>query len=581
MPTEVVVNGKVQKRPGTYSQIKSGISNPALALSYGNICIIDTGAVSAGIVEFAGTVENTYYGQEGIGVENLDVVNSAAIGSGINGTHKSGLDSVLVFNNITEYREAIRAGYLWLLGEPLFLPAGVGRGVSGASKVYYIKAATTVSASITFALSGAATLVFKPLAEGYGANGVEVSSNLTVGYAAKLVAGVIDTAKFKFQFYVASFKGYDTQNGNTPFDTLTPAQSPQKLLVESPELSTVQEVLDWCATSYEYQKYFAVPVTPTITGAGTITGSHVSAYPGNTLATGGSETYDSDDFAAVLEILNGIDNALFLTTDSADGPNSMGLNNTALLDYCVNTSKYEKFMIVGGGGSTSTTELKGLSGTNSQNIAAYYNSDKAIVCHGGIKKVFPGTVGTRTYNTLYTAFLAAGRIAGLEPQVPLTLKHINIDGVVHRLSENDQTFCLENGILYTYFDNELGKFVFGQDINTLLNNKFLVNNDGSSFSIAVKRITAQLNREIIINAKQTFFGSESGPNRNTISKESITSWLDGFLKGKIASTNNDDLITGFGGIEVTVNQDNYAVNYWFVPNFEVSKIVFTGLILDK
>lgn len=581
MPTQVVVNGKGQIRPGTYSQILSGITNPPQALSYGNVCIIDTGAVSAGIVEFAGTLANAYYGLEGIGVENLDVVNSVAAGSGINGTHKSGIDAVLEFNNIDEYRDTIRGGYLWQLAEPLFLPGGAGKGISGASKVFYIKAATTTAASITFALTGAGTLVFKPLSEGLNANGVEESSNLIVGYATKLVAGVIDTAKFKFQFYVASFKGYDTQNANVPFDNITASQSTPRLLVESPELDTIQEVLDWCATSYEYQKYFAIPATPTITGAGTITSTHVSDYPGYTLAAGGTESYSSTDMDDVIAILGGIDNAIFLTTDSGDGPNSMGLNNTKLVDFCVNQAKYEKFLFLGGGGSNSVSELKGLSGTNSQNIAAYYDSDKVIVCHGGIKRAFPGSIGLRTYNTLYKAFLIAGRVAGLEPQVPVTLKTLDIDGEVHRLTDSDQDFCLRNGIMYSYYDTEFNKIVAGQGINTLLNNSFYVNNDGSSFSIAVKRITAQLNKEVIIESKKTFYGSEAGPNRNTVSVESITTWLDGFLKAKIASTNDDDLITNYGGITVTVNQDNYFVNYWFVPNFEVSKIVFTGFMLDK
>ena len=559
MGTQVVVNGRSQKQPGVYSQIKSGVINPLPALSYGNVCIIDTGATSAGVPTGDGW----------------------AIGSGINGTHKSGIDSVLEFGSLNEFRDKIRGGYLWLLGQPLFLPMGSGKGIAGASKVFYIKACTTVSAGVSFSLSGAIStpLVFKPLGEGTGANGVVVSSNLTAGYGIKLVAGVVDVAKFKFQFYVTVFKGLDTQNGSIPFDGITAAQSKPRLLVESPELTTVQALLDWCAVNSEFQKYFAIPAAPTITGAGTITGSHVTAYPGFTLATGGTEVYSSTDMDAVITILNEVDNAIFLSTDT--GANSMTLNNTKLLDFCSEVSKYEKFMFLGGGGSTVTNQLKGLSGGNSQNIAAYFNSDNVIVCHGGIKKSFVGSVGLRTYNTLYKAFLCAGRTAGLEPQVPITLKPIDIDGEVHRLMTDDRDFCIDNGILYTYYDVELGKIVLGQDINTLLNNAFLVNNDATSFSIQVKRITAQLNKEVIINAKKTFYGIESGPNRNTISQESISSWLDGFLKSKVASTNDDDLITDYGDIQVTVSEDNYSVQYSFVPNFEVSKIVFTGFILDK
>jgi hypothetical protein len=213
-------------------------------------------------------------------------------------------------------------------------------------------------------------------------------------------------------------------------------------------------------------------------------------------------------------------------------------------------SYWEQSPAIGGGGSTSTSQLKGLSGQNSQNIAAYFNSDKVIVCHGGTKKSLPGVVGLRTYNTLYKAFLFAGRAAGVEPQVPITLKKIDIDGEVHRLTDDEQEFCLTNGICYSYYDFELSSFVVGQGITSLLNNVNLINNDATSFSLAVLRIKSQLNKEIILEAKKTFYGSESGPNRNTISKESLSSWLDGFLKKKVASTNNDDLITGYGNLRM-------------------------------
>lgn len=559
MGTTVIVNGRTQTRPGVYAQIKSGVINPPVAESYGNILIVDTGATSAGVPTGEGW----------------------AIGSGINGTHKSGLDSVLEFGTLDEYRDKIRGGYLWLLGQPLFLPNGKGKSIPGASKVFYIKAATTVSASIAFALTGAVStpLTFKPLGEGTGANGVVVSSNLTAGYGVKLVAGVVDNTKFKFKFYVASYKGLDTQNGSVPFDNISAAQSVPRLLCETPELLTVQEVLDWCNTSYEFLKYFAPVATPTIVGGGTITGTHVSAFPGYTLATGGTETYASTDMDAIVSILDEIDNAIFISTDT--GANSMTLNNTKILDFCTNTSKYEKFLFLGGGGSTSVSQLKGLSGGNSQNIAAYFNSDNVIVCHGGKKKAFQGVVGLRTYNTLYFAFLAAGRVAGLQPQVPVTLKSVDIDGEVHRLNAEEQEFCIKNGILYSYYDMELKTIVIGQGVTTLLNNNYLVNNDASSFSIQLKRITAQLNKEIISEAKRVFYGSESGPNRNTVSPESVSTWLDGFLKSKIASTNKDELITDFGDIQVTVSQDNLSTQYSFVPNFENSKMVFTGFILDK
>jgi hypothetical protein len=91
---------------------------------------------------------------------------------------------------------------------------------------------------------------------------------------------------------------------------------------------------------------------------------------------------------AVIAILKNVDTSLFIITDF--GAQSMSLNATKLVDFIETQAKYEKGIFIGGGGSTSTSQLKGLSGQNSQNIAAYFNSDKVIVCHGGTKKSLPG-----------------------------------------------------------------------------------------------------------------------------------------------------------------------------------------------
>ena len=177
-----------------------------------------------------------------------------------------------------------------------------------------------------------------------------------------------------------------------------------------------------------------------------------------------------------------------------------------------------------------------------------------------------------------------GRCAGLEPQTPLTLKRINIDGEVHVLDEKELEFALDKGILVSYFDDELQNFVILQGVNSLQppNNVFLVNENGTSFSIAVNRIASQLNKEIIFNAKKRFYGDDlNGPNRNTISEEDVIAWLNGFLSRKVANATDDNLITRFQNIQVTTNQDNYYVTYEFAPNFEVNKMIFTGFMLDK
>ena len=652
MPTAIQIKGKTITRPGVYTDTRSGINNPKRTLSYGNVCIIDTNLSSGW-----------------------------AAGAGVNGELTNDKNAVYAFDSIDDFRKHVKGGYLWLLAEALFLPDG-NNGVPGVSRLYFIKAATTTASSVTLTLANG-SLSFKTKDEGTGANGVLSSGVLTQGYAVKLVSGIQDPNKFILQFYVSSFKGLDSQNGNAPYDGVPALSSVAKLLAYTDEFSSIEEIISWCSTNYDFNQYFqltastATPIvevlasasgaitaagsggdvivtkvdgvtvgtftttsgqtqaqvaigvansvtgytatysgstvtltglagsgsslntkllTFTITGGngatatgGTFTGgvdatsdspltsADLLSYPTYEPTTGATESFASQDFDDALAYAKDLDNTFFLSTDY--GANGASLSNTKILDLISNQTKYEKYMYVGGGFDKNT--FKGIGAGCSEAIAKYFDSDNAIVVHGGSKRSVFGTAGFKTYDQLYKTCCAIGRTSGLAPQIPITLKSINIDGEVHSLTEKEQEFCLANGILYSYYDDELGGFVLGQGINTLQNNSFLVNEDGSSFSIAVKRITTQLTREVLYYAKQTFFGSENGPNRNTITDQDIKVWLEGFLKSRTATTGSDNLILRGGNVKVEVQQDNYFVSFEFVPNFEISKIVFIGFILDK
>jgi hypothetical protein len=148
LATEIFFQGKSIKIPGVYSAIKSGINNPAVALAYGNTLFIDTGSG----IQWGG-------------------------GSGINGTHKQGGDSFNTFNNVRDYRNFVRGGLPWFLGGPLFLPGG--GATQGVSSLTYIKAATTVPATLTLAFGDHSStptndgqIVLQLKDEGFVGNGV-------------------------------------------------------------------------------------------------------------------------------------------------------------------------------------------------------------------------------------------------------------------------------------------------------------------------------------------------------------------------------------------------------------------------
>lgn len=543
MATAINVKGRIVTRPGVYSDIKSGIKNPPLALSYGNICIIDDG-IGAG------------YGG----------------GAGINGTLNSNQDAIYAFNTIQDFRDFVKGGPLWLIAEPLFKPAGAG--VSGVSTVFFIRAANTAPATITYEFENG-TVVIKTVDEGVNANGVTEAGQLIKGYGCKIVPGILDSSKYIIQFFVGTYRGDDPMNGNTPYDSILKANSKPTLFIQSPEMVDVQELIDWCTENYQFNQYFKLDSAAS-SATGAFTALDITDNAGYKLAIGGTESYTDDSFDNALQQVKNLDNTFFLATQYGDSATSM--NNTKLLDFCQNEAKYDKFVVVGGG--FNKDKFNGGSGSSSA-IAEFFDSDKVITVHGGAKKVSKGELGFKVYDQLYKTAAVLGRICGLEPQVPITLKTIAIDGEIHQLSENEQEFALSKGILYTYYDYEIGSHVIGQGINTLQNNQFLVNEDGTSFSIAVKRVASQLNKELIYTAKRRFFATNVGPNRNTVTEEDIKAWLEGFLQSKTASSLQDNLIVRFGNISVTVQQDNYFVSYEFVPNFEISKIVFTGFILDK
>ena len=546
MASKVNVNGKLVSIPGIYSVVKSGVKNAPLGLLYGNILIIDNGRYGA-----------TWGG-----------------GSGIAGTLHQDKESVYEFETIQEFRNFVKGGYWWHLAYPLFRPFP---GLNGVSKIFYVRASETTQATVTYTFENG-ELIFKTVDEGEVANGEVTSSILTKGYGVKLVPGVIDTSKYRMQFYVGTFRGTDSIN-NVPYE-LTAANSAPALFLTSPELSSIDEFADWMQTDEDFKSMFVYTShTNSDDGdsgvliPGLLEANDLVTNAGFNLAAGATETYNLNHLQTTLEQVASIDYTFILSEDAED--NAQSSNNALLLDHILYDAKHEKFLMLGGG----RIKSKFKSGVNysSADTAEFYDSDKVIVVHGGPKKKKKGSSGFLLYDTLYKAAVCLGRICGLAPQDAATYKTIDIDGEQHVLTDKEKEYALDKGILYSYFDDELNKHVMGQGINTLQNNEFIVNEDGTSYSIAIRRMTAQLNREISYNAKKTFFGKNEGPNRLTVTEQDLKTWLEGFLSKKV----DDKLIVKFGNITVSVSGDNYFVNYEFVPNFEISKMVFTGTLLEK
>ena len=664
MATTQIFNGQQVTQPGVYANITSGIANAPLALSYGNILIIDTGSGA------------------GWGA-----------GPGIAGTLASGKNAITSYNQLANMRAGIKGGLWWRQADPLFRPAG--SGPAGVSTAFVVKAAATVPAQIDYTFTGGGgnggTLTIKCKDEGVVGNGLVATADqvlsfstlefvtsvigddvdvtldtggtpipvptytiasannsseaaayvthfnasvagtagwkavqlqgtnadqirlyapaptglnqatdsngivnvalvsgtssvtitsptagavngtmLTQGYAAEMIAGTIDPNKFKIQFKLGAFKGYDSDGD--PYDGNAPGVLTPILIAETPEFDNIQTVIDWCNTNATFGAKFVLTASAK-SGTGVVTAADLTSQAGINKASGGTETYNSTHLQTVLDNITELDYT-FLLSDQYEG-DSQSADNSLMLTHIDSEAKYEKFLVIGGGADANTFQ--------SQSIAAaeYWNSDRVILVHGGPKVQSNLTpTGFKDYSSLYKASGVLGRICGLEPQVPATFKNLNIQGERQILNSTQVDECLDKGVLCTRFDIDLGTFCIVQGINTLQRNSYLVNEDGTSFSIAIKRIAAQLNKEIVINAKVQLLGQTNGPNRNTLSSEDVSQWLKGYLGTKTATATTDNLILGFQDIVIDVQGDSYYVTYGFIPNFPVNKIFFTGFMLD-
>ena len=84
----------------------------------------------------------------------------------------------------------------------------------------------------------------------------------------------------------------------------------------------------------------------------------------------------------------------------------------------------------------------------------------------------------------------------------------------------------------------------------------------------------------MILSRQDLLKNPVGTNRSTLSPEVVDAWLEGYLKTKKATEDNDNLILSFREIEITRNQDAYFIKYKFVGNTEISFLFFTGISVD-
>lgn len=550
MGTKYFFDNKEIKLPGAYSTIKSAQSTTPIVANYGTVLVIDNGQGA----EWGG-------------------------GSGISGDLASGADSVYRFTNLSDYQAFLKGGIFWKAAEALFKPAGALQGVS---QVIHVKASTTTKASMTLTATGGGanggTFKIDTRDEGVVANGVQTgsgsSAHLDKGYGFTIESGVKDTNKWIFKIWRGTWKGDYTDS--IAYDGVAKADTVEELVVSSPEFDNIQNLIDWATNDNSFNVYFKLNATSAIAGTGAVNSDDFSGLSGYSLASGGTETYSTTNLDTILEIVEELDYS-FLLNDQYGSTNYDSAASSKMFVHLRDTAKFMKFMVIGGG----SDEDEWTATDGSIDIAEYFDDIHAIVVHSDIKERSQLLAdGFRIWNTLIHSAYVIGRTAGLEPQIPVTNKWLSIDGVVHNMKKSDKELALDSGVLVTQYNEYTNSFNILQGVNTLQNNTYQLNPDATSFSIQIMRIISQINRELVINASQTLLAEERGVNINTLSAGALVNWTKDYLQSRIATEQQDNLIISYSDVVVTRNQDSYFVDYKIEVNGEVTKIFFTGFILN-
>ena len=557
MATIVYFDGAQVIEPGASSAIRSLIPVPAADGTFGNVVLIDTGS-GAG------------YGY----------------GSGINGSLKQGTDTIYQFFDPASMKAAVRGGTLWDIADYLFSPSP---NQSGAASVYFIKAATTVAATLalTFTVTGAVAagiINIKPRTEGACANGVSTTNTsgiavCTRGYACKVRAGIINATAVIVDFYEGAYRGQD-ENGYE-LDVAENLLSPN-LIWSSPEVTTCNALITAMNADTVFTGKFLISST---TASSVPFDSYTVSHPtGLQLFAGGTTVYNAADVDAVLTAIQDLDNSQFLLDNWGKTPTgspdpTLGINKGAM---CVANQKvmahiaadafYKQKMAFMGGGEAQADITNSTDG--SVEIAAYYNNPLLACIHGGVKVPAAG-VAYSTRSAFFNAAMACGIAAGSQPQIPLTYKAVRIMGLKYVPSKPERIKCLQAGVITIKQVKTLG-WVINQGVNTMQQNTAMYYPNGTSPEISIMRIIHQLNKELRINAEPLF----TGQNQNNAGETDVVTFVQGYLLGKIATKKKDNYIMSARNVQATLVQGSWNATYCFVPNGPINKEFFTGFMVD-
>jgi len=541
MATTVVFGNKICKLPGSYARVVSGIPRETPLSTYNNFLLIDTGF---------GNGYNSLKGIQGNGKECIYALTEE------------------------EANYYVKGGPLEPVINGLFHPMANKPGIG---TLYLIKGATATPASA--AIDGETNLVHLfggkivanflktveqgPICNTYPANITDIA-NLKKGFAL-ICKYDKDLGKGWIEIWQGSYRG--TNYGGFEIGDVESKSDPVLIYITKK-----------CNTPAELVNYIKNPAA-----------GFTNYFEFEDLKSD-DENFGDDNINELIKLSGGSEN--YLATSPA-------LND--VLGYTLD-SDYSCMMVAEANGATNlantalnhvTNDAKGIKMVivakddiaNAKLFAAEGNSDLLIVtANQGRNKNKVSPTGFIDHDALVTAAKVAGRIFGLSPEIPGTLKSIGFDGLIEEPSDVDLESLLDYGVITPYYDADLGYFCLSQAVNSLQQNEELFNDDCSTFSIQCKRILAQVVKNLVKQSKIDFWGSmgeDKAANRANLSEAYVKAWTETLLSRLSAApgkTENNYLIN-YEVTKVEIVQDYINVYLAVTVNGEITKIFFLVTVL--
>jgi hypothetical protein len=449
-------------------------------------------------------------------------------------------------------------------GADVEVTAPTGTGVLGNAYVPSVSVTGVITATVPSFYSG-----------GY-------TGGLTKGYASQMNASPNTSISapiiFRIDFEVGTYVGANAQG--IPYNNILEENCLPRILVTSPDFTTIPDLVAWMNKSSQFNKYFKLD-SSAYQGSGTVTALDLTNNATLALFTGGTESYaTSGIFDTTLDCLTAeyYNYVLCLESGINGTTGAIGTNNTKIWTHIKTIAKYFKCMVVGGGENENEFDSAG----GSIDIAKYFNDEQVTCVHSGLKFINPNT-GVETIKTsLYKASAYLGLKCGLQPENPCTFKSIDMDADCHEMTIKQQELATLYGVLTTVHDTDYAfPFTIKYDINTLQNNYFQINEDATCYGNNVVAIKMMVANTIVINSKKYLLSDSTNKKSNTraiLTPETVKNFVISQLKAM-----EGGLIIGYEAesITVTVKQDAYFINAGIYPNLDVSKLFYTVFLLDK